>query len=117
MRLICQGWNQNDMKYVIRLKSPVHVWSIHWKDVNATLKVTDGPRFISSLQTACRNGVGACNDVVWVLYSFDCFPMLLVQVSLHLCQQELRVIYPLRTNIILGTFVHPLEPEKCRFLI
>lgn len=78
MWLICQGWNQNDMKYVIRLKSSVHVWSIHWKDVNATHKVTDEHRFVSSLepQNHVHKRHKFSNDEVWVLYSFEPFPVL-----------------------------------------
>jgi hypothetical protein len=71
MGLICQGRNQNDVKYVIRLKSPVHVWNIHWKYVNATLNVTDGHRFVSCPSSSMHKRHKSSDDEVcgwWSVY-------------------------------------------------
>lgn len=58
------GRNQSDVKYVIRLNIPVHVWGIHWKDVNATLRVTDGRRFVSLPAKRVHKGHKFLNDAV-----------------------------------------------------
>ena len=59
MRLICQGKNQN-VKYVIRLKSPLHVR----RDVNATPQVTDGHPFVSPIAKRVHKGYKFCTDVL-----------------------------------------------------
>jgi len=63
MRLICQGKNQN-VKYVIGLKSPLHVRSIRQRDVNATHQVTDGQRFVSPIAKRVHKGYKFCTDVL-----------------------------------------------------
>ena len=44
---------ESNVKYVIRLKNRVHVRSIRQRDLNATLKVTDGQRLSLPLPNAC----------------------------------------------------------------
>jgi hypothetical protein len=64
MGLICQGRNQNDVKYVIRLNSPVHVRGIRRGDVNATLGLTDGGPFVSRPSLSVHKGRKVLNDAV-----------------------------------------------------
>jgi len=92
MGLICQGKNQN-VKYVIRLKSPLHERSIRQRDVNATLQVTDGQRFVSPIAKRVHKGYKFCTDVlrgcfVWsiqlkVLVRYIAAPIAILPSSRH----------------------------------
>ena len=55
---------ESNVKYVIRLKNRVHVRSIRQRDLNATLKVTDGQRFVSPIAKRVHKGYKFFTDVL-----------------------------------------------------